>query len=162
MQNFDGEKPGGFYFSLPRLIARNLGRDYGQSENSWTEANVVGAAVHFISFLFLARLLIVSQDLGGRLGLFVCLVPALLIFWMVVLYLISLLIKFLRQLGFFCNSSNSRAQTVIVMIMTSGFAVQLILHGGWMGLIGKVWLAAVAANLVAAIALRFSPAHAKQ
>jgi hypothetical protein len=77
------------------------------------------------------------------------------IFWLVVLYLNSLVIKLLRLAGIFQEIPIRRAQSILAGISTTAMAWSVLQRGSWMGEIAAIWLCAVALNLAAAILLAF-------
>jgi hypothetical protein len=88
------------------------------------------------------------------------LVPALLglifvvwFLWLIVLYLNSLIVKLYWAWGLFTNLSSNRIQSVLIGILTSVFAAELMTAGGWTRWIGIAWIAAVMLNLSAALLL---------
>jgi hypothetical protein len=140
----------GCYFSLPRLFWKWSGRSARRSEANAAEANLVGLATFGISYLSLASFL--SDDLAWwtQLILFVLLGFATFLFWLVALYVNALIIKLLRRLGLMRAVSDSRAQVVLVALLTTIFALYLIQGDSWVRVIGAIWIFAVVLNLVAA------------
>lgn len=143
-----------FHFALPRLFTRLAGGDPKRVETNWLEANIVGAAVMLISYLALRRLLVGTDPSAVReLLLVVPLVLATWIFWLVALPFNALIIRLLRTAGVLTNVSTPDAQSVLVAVITTAFALQLTGAHAWPRLAGWLWIAAVCANLLAALLL---------
>ena len=143
----------GYYFALPRLIAGFGGGATGRSEQNALEAHVVGTLVHAITYAFAARLLLGDLPLWQQI---VLLVPVALLVWMwwsLFFYLSSLATKLLRSAGLLRGMPDSRAPSLIVGIVTTLLAWQLVTAGSWMSVLGWTWLVAVALNLAAAAVL---------
>ena len=143
----------GNYFALPRFVRKSFGKNSKRSEGSWAEAHFVSVAVYLIGYLFAVHLLL--PHLSGW-----TLIPALFallflmwIFWLLVLYLNSLVVKLCRVLGLFPDLPGNRIQSVLIGILTSVFAAELIASGTWTCWIGIIWIAAVMLNLSAALLL---------
>ena len=154
MNEFDPSRPR-FYFSLLRLLAVLRGGDATRAETNGTEAWLAGVAMYLIGFLFFAQF--VPTDYNPWLTALWLLVLAFLVwlFWLLVLYLNSLIIKLLRPAGFFRSIPTRRAQSILLGFWATTMAFDLIQRGSWMGEIAAIWLVAVALNLAAAIILAF-------
>jgi len=144
-----------FYFSLPRLIALFRGGDPGRAETNPVEARVVGGAIYLISFLFFAQFVPAGFKAWQSALSLMALVLFVSLFWLVVLFLNSLLIKLLRLGGIFQGIPIRRAQSILLGISATTMAWSLLQHASWMGEIAAIWLTAVALNLAAAIILAF-------
>lgn len=144
-----------FYFSLPRLIALFRGGDPARGENNGTEARVAGLAVYLISLLFFAEFIPADLKTWQRAGVFVALVFFVCLFWLLILYLNSLIIRVLRFGGIFRGISSRRAQSILAGFSTTVMAWSLLQGSSWMGEIAAIWVVAVTMNLVAAIILAF-------
>jgi hypothetical protein len=149
-----------FYFSLPRLLVKMGGRKAERTEGNWLEANAVGLAVFLITYLCGVRLLPAGLEVWSLLPLLVALAFAPWLFWTLTMYINSLVVKVLRPCGLFRDLPANRAQSVLVGILTTVLALQLLVAGSWMRVIGAVWIAAVSLNLFAAIVL--AAGHAKR
>ena len=143
-----------FYFSLPRLIAKLTGGDARRAETNATEAWTAGLLFYLVSYVFFA-----AQFIPDRLALWQT--AALLIawaffvwlFWLLLLYINSLIIKLLHLCGLSRKLPSRRAQSILLGISTTAMACALLIRGSWMRGIGLFWLAAVAANLASALVL---------
>lgn len=142
-----------FYFALPRLIALFRGGDPGRSENNATEARIAGLAVYLISFLFLAGFVPAGLRAWQSVTVFAGLVFFVWFFWLLLLYLNSLIIRLLRLGGIFRGIPTRRAQSILAGFSTTAMAWSVFQHGSWKGEIGAIWLCAVTLNLVAALVL---------
>ena len=154
MNEFDPSRPR-FYFSLLRLLALLRGGDATRAETNGSEAWLAGVAMYLIGFLFFAQF--VPTDGKPWLTALSLIVLAFLVwlFWLLVLYLNSLIIKLLRPAGFFRSIPERRAQSILLGISVTTMAFDLIQRGSWTGEIAAIWLVAVALNLAAAIILAF-------
>jgi hypothetical protein len=148
------DKPGPhFYFSLLRLLAGLRGGDPRRAENNWGEACLTGIAIYLISYLFFARFVPDELKVWQQTFLFVVLVFFVCLFWLVVLYLNSLILGLLRLCGLLPAIPVRRAQSVLLGISASAMALSLLEGGSWPAEIGAIWLIAVAMNLAAAAIL---------
>jgi hypothetical protein len=154
MNESDPSRPH-FYFSLLRLLALLRGGDATRAETNGSEAWLAGVAMYLISFLFFAQF--VPVDLNFWLTGLALIVLAFLVwlFWLVVLYFNSLIIKLLRPAGFFQSIPTRRAQSILLGISATTMALDLVQRGSWMGEVAAIWLVAVALNLAAAVVLAF-------
>lgn len=145
----------GFYFSLLRLMAMLRGGDAKRAENNGAEAWLGGLAIYLISYLFFAQF--VPSDLRfWQAGLwFAALAFVVWLFWLLVLYLNSLIIKFLRLCGFFRAIPDRRAQSILLGTAATAMALSLLQRGSWITEAAAIWLIAVTMNLAAAAILAF-------
>jgi hypothetical protein len=149
MQTPESNSSVGYYFALPRLITSLGGGPTVRSEQNALEAHVVGTLVHAITFVFAATLL-----LGDRPGWqqIVLLVPVALLVWMwwsLFFYVTSLAVALLRSAGLLRGTPGNHAQSFAVGAVTTVLGWQLVTAGSWPSVLGWIWLAAVALNLVA-------------
>jgi hypothetical protein len=151
MNELNNSRPG-YYFSLLRFLAMLRGGDARRVENNGVEACVAGVAIYLISYLFFARF-IPALEAWQRAVLFVLLLFLVCLFWLMVLYINSLVIQFARFCGLLQTIPIRRAQSVLLGIWTSLMASDLLRHGSWKAEIGAVWLITVAMNLAAGAVL---------
>ena len=78
------------------------------------------------------------------------------LFWLLMLYLNSLILKLVHGLGLFRSLPMRRGQSVLVATAASGMAVALALRNSFVSEVGAIWLIATALNLVAALILAFN------
>jgi hypothetical protein len=144
-----------FYFALPRVLAMLRGGDARRAEQNGTEAWVAGIATYVISYLFFAGF--VPDALGwGQRGLtLVVLAFLVLLFWLLALYLNSLVLKLLGWAGLFRTIPARRGQSILVATAVTAMAFGLLQRGSLAGEFGAIWLTAVAMNLAAAMILAF-------
>src|SRR5438067_6720925 len=144
-----------FYFALPRLLVMLRGGDPQRAEQNRSEAWAAGIATYLISYLFFAGF--VSQTIGWwRRGLALVILAFLVwLFWLLALYLNSLILKLLRGLGLFREIPIRRGQSVLLAATATAMAFALLQRGFLAGEIGAIWLTAVAMNLAAAVILAF-------
>lgn len=148
-----------FYFSLFRLLAMLRGGDPRRAESNGFEAWLVGLIVYAIHYLFFATLFIPSH-LSPWLAalLFVALAFWVWLFWLLFLYINSVIIKFLHLCGFFRAIPTRRVQSVLWGILTTAMACVLLKSSPAPRELGAIWLVAIAMNLTAAAVLAFSDA----
>jgi hypothetical protein len=144
-----------FYFSLLRLLAGLRGGDARRCENNWSEACLAGVAIYLISYLFFAQFIPDDLDFWQRTLLFVALLFFVWVFWLVALYLNSLIIQFMRLCGLLQATPTRHAQSVLLVISATAMAISLLQSGSWPAEIGAIWLISVAMNLAAAAILAF-------
>lgn len=150
MQTPDANARAKFYFSFPRLFVRLRGGDAGRSQANWFEANAVGTAMHLIAYLFAASILLAPRPLWAQVLFSIPLAFLVLLFWMVVLYFNTVLVRWLRRAGLFRDLPVDRAQGVLVGGMITAMACQLASTEHWARILGLFWIAAVTCNLIAA------------
>ncbi len=139
-----------FYFALPRLMSKWRGGDSARAEKNSAEAWAAGLAIYSVSYLFFATL--VPAQSGWLLTVLVLIVLAfgVWLFWLVMLYLNSLVIKLLRFTGVIRNVPDRHAQSVLVSATATAMACSLLNSGSWMTDIAALWIIAVTMNLAAA------------
>jgi hypothetical protein len=144
-----------FYFALPRLLAMLRGGDARRAEQNGTEAWVAGIATYVISYLFFAGF--VPDTLGwGLRGLTLAGLAFLVwLFWLLALYVNSLILKLLRGLGLFHTIPPRRGQSILIATTVTAMALGLLQAGPLVGELAAIWLIAVAMNLAAAMILAF-------
>lgn len=160
MENRDWPEQPRFYFSLPRLIVKLRGGNARRCERSWAEANIVGTMVHAIVFVFAWRLLLADMPASKQMLLLLPVIVLVLLSWSTFFYLSTQLLWLVRLTGLFRGLSNFRIHSVIIGIIVTAFAWQLVLAGSWMRALGLVWIAAVLLNHIAAALLAVT--HADQ
>lgn len=144
-----------FYFSLLRLLAAHRGENARRAENNWGEACLAGIAIYLISYLFFAQFAPESLRFWQRVLLLVVLLFFVWLFWLAVLYVNSLIIRFLRLCGILPEIPVRRVQSVLLVISASAMACSLLQNGSWANEIAAVWLISVMMNLAAAAILAF-------
>jgi hypothetical protein len=142
-----------FYFALPRLLARFRGGSSERAENNGGEAWIGSIATYLVSYLFFAQFVPATLGLASTILSFVLLAFLVWLFWLLALYLNSLVIKLLQACGLFHNIPVRRAQSILVAGTASAMSLQLVQGGGWSAEIAAIWIVAVAMNLAAAAIL---------
>ncbi|HSH39400.1 MAG TPA: hypothetical protein VK993_11500 [Chthoniobacterales bacterium] len=142
-----------YYFALPRLFARLTGASAQRSEQNWLEAAVAGTLVHAVAYIFAARLLLAGRATWQQIGLLLPLALLVWAWWSVIIYANALLIRALRAGGFLRQSADRHLQSILIGVVTTIFACDLVTAGAWTRLVGLAWLGAVALNLAAAAIL---------
>ncbi len=129
-----------YYFALPRLVASQLGWNAARTESNWLEANIVGGFEHLIWYAFAAHTLLPVCRRGNKSRCSFRLAFCVWICWLLVIYLNSVLIRLLRVCGLLRDLSNARAQSVLLGIVTTGFAFYLArTRPGWAFLESPGW-----------------------
>ena len=144
-----------FYFALPRLIAMMRGADGRRAENNGAEAWVGNVAIYLINYLFFAQFIPPRLPLWQRALLLAGVLFLVWLFWLLVLYLNSLIIKLLRPAGIFRSIPTRSAQSILLGTWATAMAFDLVDRGSWIGEVASIWLVAVAMNLAAAAILAF-------
>jgi len=144
----------GAYFALPRLLAGWRGRTVARSENNGTEAYLASVGIYLVSYLFAARLLLPGLCFWTSALVLLFLLAGIWIFWLLVLYLNSLIVKAIHALGLWTHLSRNRLQDVLVEIVVTAFAAFLVIAGSWPRWVGAIWIGIVVLNLMAAVLLR--------
>jgi uncharacterized MAPEG superfamily protein len=144
-----------FYFALPRLLAKWRGGDAGRAEQNGFEACSANLAIYLISFLYFAGLIPDFASWWARLLILIALAFFVWLFWLVVLYLNSLILKLLHGCGLFRALPIRRGQGVLIAAATTAMSVALLGRGPLVSEIGAIWLTATAMNLAAAAILVF-------
>jgi hypothetical protein len=154
MNQLDKPRPH-FYFSLLRLLTLLRGGDATRAENNGIEAWFGGLAINLISYLFFAQFIPGDLELWQRALLLVLLAFFVWLFWLVVLYINALIIKFVRSCGLFSSIPTRRLQSVLLGISATAMAGGLLQTDSWSREIASIWLVMVAMNLFAATVLFF-------
>lgn len=154
MNEFQTSRPR-FYFSLLRLLAMLRGGDTRRAENNGTEAWVANVAIYLINYLFFAQFLPADLPLWQIALLLAGLAFFVWFFWLLVLYLNSLIIKLLRLCGLFRAIPTRRAQSILLGTWATAMAVDLLSRGSWIREVASIWLIAVVMNLAAGAVLAF-------
>jgi hypothetical protein len=146
-----------FYFSLFRVIVMFRGGDPRRTENNAFEARLIGFMIYSIHYFFFATLFMPS-NLKPWLTALLLVALAFWIwpFWLLLLYVNSLIIKVLRGCGLFRAIPTRRAQSILWGISTTAMACALLKSSSALSELGAIWLVAVAMNLASAMVLAFS------
>lgn len=142
---------GQFYFPLFRAIALLVGSDPRRSESNFTEALIVCLAMYLIHYLFFAARLIppnISTTLAVL--LLILLAFGVWIFWLLLVYFNSLVIRMVQLLGLFRDIPQRRLQSILWISCTTTMACLLLNDNQFLHEIAALWLVAVVMNLAAA------------
>jgi hypothetical protein len=142
-----------FYFALPRLLARFRGGNSERAEKNGGEAWIASIATYLVSYLFFGQFVPATLGLAPTILSFVLLAFLGWLFWLLALYLNSLVIKLLQACGLFRTIPIRHAQSILIAGTASAMSLQLLAGGGWSAEIAAIWLVAVAMNLAAAAIL---------
>jgi hypothetical protein len=146
-----------FYFPLFRLIAMLRGGSTARAESNAVEARLAGLMVYLIHYLFFATLFLPSNFEPWQTVLFlVALAFCVWLFWLLLLYLNSVIIRLLHLCGLFCAIPTRRLQSILWGILTTAMAWTLLKSSPAPREAGAIWLVAVALNMAAAVVLAFS------
>ncbi len=152
----------GYAFALPRLAARLAGRKVRRAELSQWEAHGLGLLVFGINCFFAAHALLpfVRPLLLQFVALF--LLPfAVWIAFLLLYYVNALVVALLRRLGLYSDVRNYPFQHVVIVTLTTLFALLLVRNGNvWLRSLGVFWLALLSANLLSIGILKFLPTDA--
>jgi hypothetical protein len=151
--------PRQFHSSLFRLLAWFRGGDARRAESNGFEAWLLGLLIYAIHYLFFVTLLLPSNPNPWQTVL-VLVAGAFWVwlFWLLLLYINSVIIKALQQCGLFRAIPIRRAQSILWGICTTAMACALLNGTPMSRELGAIWLVAVAMNLAAAVVLAFSDA----
>ncbi len=138
----------GYWFALPRLLARMSGRKVRRAEWSPVEAYGLGWLVFLLPCVFLWR----------ERGWFLVLTPiAVWLGWLLLYFLVWLLANALRRLGLFHARTNNPLQSVFVLGVASLCAFYLLTDASLLpNSLGIFWFTLVALNVIAALLLRLT------
>ena len=151
------ERRAQFYFSLPRLVAKICGGDPRRAETNAMEAWAGSLIFYLISYVFFAAQFIPTGLPRWQTALLlVAVVFFVWLFWLLLLYINSLIIKMLQLCGLFRTIPVRRAQSILLGISMTAMACTLLMRGSWMRGVGLFWLLAVALNLACALVLAWS------
>ena len=149
-----------FYFALPRLLALLRHGDTRRAEINGPEAWAGNVAIFAVSYLFFARFVFDYFVFWLAIPALFALAFVVLLFWLLVLYLNSLILELARRCGLFRSLPQRRGQAVLLGTVTTAMALPLVQGGSVSGEVAAIWLVAVAMNLAAAIILAFRNANA--
>lgn len=121
------------------------------------EAWAGGLIFYLISYVFFAaRFIPPGLAHWQTVLLLVALAFFVWLFWLLLLYINSIIIKLLQPCGLFRTLPSRRAQSILLGISTTAMACALLTRGSWIRGIGLFWLLAVAVNLASAFVLALS------
>jgi hypothetical protein len=146
-----------FYFALPRLLNRIREGTDKVSESNAAESYLGSIGIFIITFVFALQLFAERFSGWSVIAFDLVLVFAVWIFWLIVFYINSLIVKLLRACGLFRGTPNRRAQDIFIAIVLAAMAYRLSILHGWLGWIGWLCLWALGANFLAAILLKLIP-----
>jgi len=146
-----------FYFALPRLLNRIRGGTDKVSESNAAESYLGSIGIFIITFVFGLQLFAERFTGWSVIAFDLVLVFAVWIFWLIVFYINSLIVKLLRACGLFRGTPNRRAQDIFIAIVLAAMAYRLSILHGWLGWLGWLCLWALGANFLAAILLKLIP-----
>jgi hypothetical protein len=148
-----------FYFSLLRFIAMLRGGDARRAESNAVEAWLVGLMTYLVHYLFFATLFSPSNlEPWLTVLLLVTLAFWIWLFWLLLLYINSVIIRVLHMCGLFRKIPIRRVQSILWGISTTAMACVLLKSSPWLRELGAIWLVAVAMNLASAVVLAFNDA----
>ena len=136
-------------------MAMLRGADARRTEHNRVEAWLASAAIYLVSYLFFAQFVPADMKLWLSVLSLIGLAFLVWLFWLLVLYFNSLVIRFLRLCGIFRTIPIRRAQSILVVTWATAMAFDLARSSSWMGEVAAIWLVAVGMNLAAAIVLAF-------
>jgi hypothetical protein len=144
---------------LLRVIAMLRGGDARRAESNGFEACLIGLTIYAIHYLFFSTLFIPSKlEPWLTALLLIALAFWIWLFWLLLLYINSVIIKVLHMCGLFRTIPTRRAQSILWGILTTAMACALLRSSPSLRELGAIWLVAVAMNLASAVVLAFSDA----
>ncbi len=146
----------GYWFALPRLVARIAGRKVRRAEFSCWEAYGMGLLVFGIGCVFLAHVLLAVVSPWPLRLLCLLITPVAIWIACLLVYFINWLIAgLLRRLGLYSAPTNNPLQSVMIISLITLLALLLLRdESGWLRSLGGFWLALLALNLISAAILR--------
>ena len=151
------ERRAQFYFSLPRLVAKICDGDPRRAETNAIEAWAGSLIFYLISYVFFAAQFIPTGLPRWLTALLLVAVTFFVwLFWLLLLYINSLIIKMQQLCGLFRTIPVRRVQSILLGISMTAMACTLLTRGSWMRCVALFWLLAVALNLAAAFVLALS------
>jgi hypothetical protein len=145
----------GFYFGFPRLIQKLLGGSAARSESNWLEAYATGVLMYVLSYCYAVFWFELRRDSILSLLALVPLAFAMWIFWLIVVYVNSLVIRALRIAGVLSRDAKRQAQSVLIAALTSLFAYQLVRLNSPLRWLAFGWFVIVALNMLSSAILMF-------
>lgn len=148
-----------FYFSLFRVMTMLRGGDARRAESNGFEALLVSLMIYSIHYLFFAtRFLPSNLEPWLTALLLVALAFWIWLFWLLLLYVNSVVIKVLHRCGLFRAIPTRRAQSILWGIATTAMACALLKSSSSLREFAAIWLVAVVMNLASAVVLAFRDA----
>lgn len=148
-----------YYFSLFRVMALLRGGDARRSESNGLEGWLIALMIYSIHYLFFATRLIPSNLTPWLTALLLLLLVFWIWpFWLLLLYVNSVIIKVLHWCGLFRAIPIRRVQSILWGIVTTAMACALLNVGPALHEFGAIWLVAVTLNLISAAVLALSDA----
>jgi hypothetical protein len=145
-----------FYFALPRLLSKMRGGDSIRAEQNSVEAWSSNLAVYVITYLYFAGFIPALDTWWLPVLIFVALAFLVWLFWVLVLFVNSLILKLLRGFGLPGSLPVRRGQAVLIVMIATAMAIVLLQRGAIAAEIGAIWMIATAMNLLAALILAFT------
>jgi hypothetical protein len=128
----------------------------GFAERAWLKVYGTGWSVYSITFALMTRGGLGRVDNWWSKVIAACAwAAATWIFWLVILYLNTLVIALARRLRWYSRPSNLPAQNFLVLALTTLFAFALTRDPGWSRWLGFLWLGGLGLNLIASAATKF-------
>lgn len=148
----------GYWFALPRLLARMARKNVRRAQWSAGEAYGLGWLVFLFPCIFLWReQLTVVRSIAWQIVVFVLIPFAVWIGWLLVYFFVWLLANLLRRLGLFSGRTKNPLQSFFIILIVSLLALLFLRDEQfWFRSLGIFWLGLVALNFCAEIILRFS------
>jgi hypothetical protein len=148
----------GYWFALPRLLARAAGRKVRRAEWSSWEAYGLGWLVFGIGCVFLAHaLFVVVRPMPLRLVILLITPVAIWIACLLFYFVNWLLARLLRRLGLYSARTNNSLQSFMLISLITLLAALLAREeNGWLRSLGVFWLALVGLNFLAIALLKMS------
>jgi hypothetical protein len=140
----------GYHFALCRLLAGRKRRHRRVSENRAIEAYGAGLLVLGVSYAFGAQFLIDRYEGWIAVLLYFLLLPAVLLFWLLALGLVSIITSVLGRRAGLRIETARYIHDLLVWLITAGFAWRLTTFHSEVRWLGYAALAIIALNVAAA------------
>ena len=153
MERIESDESGGSYFAIRRLLKHWRGGNSARSEADWREAYFVGWFIFFLSYFFTVHMVRGDHFTLPDVPILFGLLFATWLCWPVILYLNWLIAKLCWRCGLFTDLPANRVQNALIGILTTIFAVELVLAQSWTRWLAALWLVLIGLNLSAALLL---------
>ncbi len=148
----------GYWFALPRLLARCSGREVPRAQWSRWEAYGLGWLVFGVSCVSLGHALFAFVRLWPWRLLILLAIPFAVWIGCLIFYFVNwLLARLLRRLGLFAARTNNPLQSFMIISFVTLLAASLARgENGWLRSLGIFWCALVILNFLAAVVLKLA------
>ena len=146
----------GPYFALLRLFRRRGTSQNNTPEGIAAEAYLGSIGIFIVTFLAGLPFVLGHLSAWQSIAAGISLIFAVWIFWLAVFYFNWIAIRLLRSCGLWRQTENRHAQNILIGLVVAALAFQMSVSSSWVRWIGIIALAALGANLLAALFLKFT------